>query len=132
MPEQVVRGVRQHVFFDTHQVPNANGVGFTMRRFDPDPEIARWWQAATEGGIQRAELPNVQRLFSHEYVEHALERSGVPYMSINHPDGIPIHPNSAHYMSPLIGDIAPGTRLPPDFDVWSHWDTIIRMSQGGK
>lgn len=90
IPEQVVRSVRQHVFFDEHSLLDG-----TVRRFDADGGVAVWWKAATGGGIPQAELERVQLLFAHEYVERCLIQSGMPYRLSE--TGVPM---AAHELAP--------------------------------
>jgi hypothetical protein len=119
VPEQVVRSVRQHVFFEEHLLPTgADGTGrLVMRRFDADQGIAAWWKAATEGGIPKAELERVQAIFAHEYVERALMRSGMPYLHYHPPFQYP----GAHPLSPLFPNTRPGTPVyPPGVGPWDH------------
>jgi hypothetical protein len=91
-------------------------------RFTPDAGIAAWWEAATTGKIPRAELERAQILFSHEYVERSLMRSGLPYRFFGS-DGIEL-PGGAHNLAPLIPNLDPGTALYsiPGQGPWTLWN----------
>jgi hypothetical protein len=118
VPVQVVRSVRQHIFFEEHLLPSgADGTGrLVMRRFDADQGIAAWWQAATKGRIPKAELERVHAIFAHEYVERALMRSGMLYLQYP-----PFQYPGAHPLSPLFPNTRPGTPVYPlGVGPWDH------------
>lgn len=80
----VVARVKQHLFFDVHEIPT--GPGQTARgNFSPMAEISDPWIAAAEGRLAGDELASFKRLLSHEYVEARLMEQGLPYRSA-HPD----------------------------------------------
>jgi hypothetical protein len=115
MPEQVIRSVRQHIFFEEHTLLDGS-----VARFTADEGIATWWKAATEGGIPKAELERVQLLFAHEYVERSLMQSGMPYRLSE--TGVPM---GAHELSPLVPNMQPGTPLyRPGVGPWDHTGLI--------
>src|SRR5262249_35395381 len=122
MPEQVIRSIRQHIFFEEHQLLDKKLGRLVLSRFTPDEGIAAWWEAATKGGIPKAELERVQLLFSHEYVERSLMKSGLPYRNYG-PGGVEL-PGGAHDLAPKIPNLDPGAPLYtlPGEGPWSHWN----------
>ena len=120
LPEWYIAKIRQHIFFEEHLLTDATGK-MVRRRFDADEMIATWWKAASTGGIPKAELERVRLLFAHEYVEHALMRSGQPYRRFGK-SGNEL-PDSAHRWAPKVPEPGPGGPLyMPGDGPWKHWD----------
>ena len=120
MPERIIGSVRQHVFFDEHLLLDDVTGKMVSRRFAADEGIASWWKAASTGGIPQSELERVQLLISHEYIERALMKSGLPYRQFG-AGGIEL-PTGAHNLSLKIPNLEPGTPLylRPNEGPWSH------------
>ena len=82
--------VKQHIFFDTHEIAVGPDT-FKTGRFAPFDQTADLWQKATEGNLSPDELVLFRRWLSHEGVESQLMAEGIPYLS-EHPgsweDGI--------------------------------------------
>lgn len=115
MPQQVIRSIRQHIFFEEHLMLDG-----TTSRFVADEGIATWWKMATQGRIPTAELERVQGLFSHEYIERSLMRSGIPYRL--HESGFP---RGAHELAPAVPNLLPGRPLyRPGIGPWSHLEQV--------
>jgi hypothetical protein len=65
LPEFQVQHVKNHLFYNTHQLKHGFGVG----RFDPDLDIANAWKNLESGNYGQSEL----LLFKHEHFESRFE-----------------------------------------------------------
>lgn len=120
MPEHMVKSVKQHLFYDVHEI--AVGPGRVVcNRFTAQRGIADLWNDAAAGGLHGARLEEFERLVAHEYVERSPMQAGVPFRS-SHPSawiGDVSVPNSQHWGAHDYAPLVDPSRAP-----WSHHKAI--------
>ncbi|XXT19166.1 hypothetical protein WME94_53965 [Sorangium sp. So ce429] len=124
LPPEMIALVHQHVFRGTHDLPIGPDQ-IVRQRFDPDPTIARLWDAAARGPLDDAERAVFARLMAHEFFEARLMQMGLPYRSLHGEawdDGVYL-PTSRRFGA---DDIAPSTD--PARHPFAHWIGLLRIA----
>ncbi|MFF0829891.1 hypothetical protein ACFYU8_23725 [Brevibacillus sp. NPDC003359] len=73
-----IRAMKQHMFFDTHNIPLDNH-SYRVGNFTPDIEIGFIWKVAQEGELNPKQKQWFQEIAKHELTESELMKHGHPY-----------------------------------------------------
>ncbi|MFF1459733.1 hypothetical protein [Streptomyces sp. NPDC058330] len=79
LDESVLRQVKTHMIRSQHDVIVRPGE-WVRGRFTPRDDIARLWDGARRGTLNKAQVKEFRNLMTHEYVESRLMKAGLPYL----------------------------------------------------
>ena len=73
-----IRAMKQHMFFDTHNIPLDNQ-SYRVGHFTPDLEVGFIWKEAQKGELDPKQKKWFQELAKHELTESEKMKQGYPY-----------------------------------------------------